>query len=50
MRDQLALAGVSISDDDLMILVLNGLPFDYDMIRTVLVARETPISLKDFRT
>ncbi|KAH0974702.1 hypothetical protein GBA52_016601 [Prunus armeniaca] len=48
--DQLALAGVSISDDDLMILVLNGLPSDYDMIRIVLVARETPISLKDFRT
>ncbi|CAL2270719.1 unnamed protein product [Prunus armeniaca] len=48
VRDQLALAGVSISDDDLMISVLNGLPFDYDMIRTVLVAHATPISLKDF--
>ncbi|CAL2272217.1 unnamed protein product [Prunus armeniaca] len=46
--DQLSIAGVSVSDDDLMITALNGFPAEYDMIKTVLVARDTSISLKDF--
>lgn len=49
IRDQLASAGVTISDDDFMITVLNGLPSEYDMIKTVLIARDSLISLKDFR-
>ncbi|CAL9025631.1 unnamed protein product, partial [Prunus brigantina] len=50
VRDQLCIAGVSMSDDDLMIESLNGLPAEYDMIKTVLMARDTSISLKDFRS
>ncbi|CAL2255540.1 unnamed protein product [Prunus armeniaca] len=49
VRDQLVQAGVKVSDDDFMIATLNGLPQEYDMIKTVLIARDTPISLKDFR-
>ncbi|VVA40508.1 PREDICTED: hybrid signal transduction histidine kinase D isoform [Prunus dulcis] len=48
IRDQLASAGVPISDDDFMITILNGLPLEYDMIKTVLIARDSLISLKDF--
>ncbi|BBG95177.1 hypothetical protein Prudu_003650 [Prunus dulcis] len=47
--DKLSSAGVPISDDDFMITVLNGLPSEYDMIKTVLIARDSVISLKDFR-
>ncbi|CAL9025198.1 unnamed protein product [Prunus brigantina] len=49
VRDQLAVAGISVSDDDLMLAVLNGLPSEYDMIKTVLLARDTSLSFKDFR-
>ncbi|XP_016650428.1 PREDICTED: uncharacterized protein LOC107881340 [Prunus mume] len=49
IRDHLAIAGVSVSDDDMMIAALNGLPSEFDMIRTVLVARDTSLSFKDFR-
>ncbi|KAI5349251.1 hypothetical protein L3X38_002138 [Prunus dulcis] len=48
IRDQLASAGVPISDDDFMITILNGLPLEYDMIKTVLIARDSLITLKDF--
>ncbi|CAL8090150.1 unnamed protein product [Prunus armeniaca] len=36
-------------NDDFIIAALNGLPQEYDMIKTVLIARDTPISFKDFR-
>ncbi|KAM1541869.1 hypothetical protein ACFX15_011235 [Malus domestica] len=49
IRDQLISAGERVSDNDLVIAVLTGLPQEFDMIRTVILARETPISLKDFR-
>ncbi|CAL9007549.1 unnamed protein product, partial [Prunus brigantina] len=49
IRDQLHSAGVKISDDDFVIAALNGLPQEYDIIKTVLIARDTSISLKDFR-
>ncbi|CAL9003688.1 unnamed protein product [Prunus brigantina] len=49
IRDHLAIAGVLVSDDDMMIAALNGLPSEYDMIWTVLVARDTSLSFKDFR-
>lgn len=45
VRDQLCIAGVSMSDDDLMIAALNGPPAEYDMIKTVLMACDTSISL-----
>ncbi|CAL8996515.1 unnamed protein product, partial [Prunus brigantina] len=49
VRDQLQATGVKLSDDDFIIAALNGLPQEYDMIKTVLIARDTPISFKDFR-
>ncbi|BBH07344.1 hypothetical protein Prudu_019255 [Prunus dulcis] len=49
IRDQLAAAGFKLSDDDIIIAALNGLPQEFDMIKTVLIARETPIALKEFR-
>ncbi|KAL6269518.1 hypothetical protein ACE6H2_026429 [Prunus campanulata] len=49
IRDQLHSAGVKISDDDFVIAALNGLPPEYDIIKTVLIARDTSLSLKDFR-
>ncbi|KAI5345185.1 hypothetical protein L3X38_013062 [Prunus dulcis] len=45
LRDQLNAAGIKISDDDFIINALNGLPPEYDIIKTVLIARDTPLSL-----
>lgn len=41
--------GENISENDLIVLALAGLPLKYNMICTVIVARETPITLKEFR-
>ncbi|KAI5332328.1 hypothetical protein L3X38_022457 [Prunus dulcis] len=49
IRDQLRAAVVLISDDDFVIAALNGLPPEYAIIKTVLIARDSPITLKDFR-
>lgn len=49
LRDQLSAAGIKLSDDDVIIAALNGLPPEFDIIKTILVARDTPVSLKDFR-
>ncbi|CAL2231318.1 unnamed protein product [Prunus armeniaca] len=46
IRDQLAYAAIKISDNDFMISALNGLPYEYDMIKTILIARDSSI---DFR-
>ncbi|XP_048436388.1 uncharacterized protein LOC125475543 [Pyrus x bretschneideri] len=48
IRDQLVSAGEKVSDNDLIIAALTGLPQEFDMIRTVILARETSISVKDF--
>lgn len=39
IHDQLHATRVKIYDDDFTIAALNGLPSEYDMIRTVLIAR-----------
>ncbi|CAL9002983.1 unnamed protein product, partial [Prunus brigantina] len=49
IRDQLRAADVRISDDDFVIAALNGLPPEYAIIKTILIARDSPITLKDFR-
>ncbi|CAL2245419.1 unnamed protein product [Prunus armeniaca] len=49
IHDQLHSAGVKISDDDFVIAALNGLPQEHDIIKTVLIARDTSLSLRDFR-
>lgn len=47
--DQLKSLGVRIPDED-VVVGLNGLPAEFDMIRTVIKARETPILLTEFRS
>ncbi|BFG38711.1 hypothetical protein CerSpe_249850 [Prunus speciosa] len=49
IRDQLNAVGIKVSDDDFVIVALNGLPTEYDIIKTVLIARDSLITLKDFR-
>ncbi|KAM2987967.1 hypothetical protein FF2_008064 [Malus domestica] len=49
LKDQLQVAGEKVTDNDLIIAALTGLPSDYDMIRTVILARDSPITLKEFR-
>ena len=49
IKDKLLVAGEKISDNDIVIAALTGLPTEFDMIRTVILARETPITLKEFR-
>lgn len=48
IRDQLIASGEAISDNDLIIAALAGLPREYAIIRTIILARETSISLKEF--
>ncbi|KAB2605268.1 hypothetical protein D8674_004985 [Pyrus ussuriensis x Pyrus communis] len=49
IKDQLQAAGEKVSDNDLIIAALTGLPSDYDMIRTVILAQDSTITLKEFR-
>lgn len=49
IREQLVSAGKKITDNDYIIVVLTGLPAEFEMIKTVILARETSISMKDFR-
>ena len=49
IKDQLQAVGEKVFDNDLIIAALTGLPSDYDMIRTVIFARESHITLKEFR-
>ncbi|KAM2409721.1 hypothetical protein ACFX1X_028592 [Malus domestica] len=49
IRDQLTIAGEFISDNDVIIAGLAGLLKEYATIRTVILARESSISVKEFR-
>ncbi|KAM1241102.1 hypothetical protein ACFX2J_046339 [Malus domestica] len=49
IRDQLVAAGEKVTENDLVIAALSGLPSEFETIRTVILARDTPISLTDFR-
>lgn len=40
-HDQLIFVGVNIPDEDIIIVVLNGLPEEYSIVRTVIEGRET---------
>ncbi|KAI5314343.1 hypothetical protein L3X38_043519 [Prunus dulcis] len=48
IRDQLRAADVLISNDDFVIAELNGLPPEYAIIKTVLITRDSLITLKYF--
>lgn len=50
VRDQLSIAGVHSPDDDIVTLILNGLPVDYATIKIVIRARKTPTSPSELRT
>nr|XP_028960035.1 uncharacterized protein LOC114825471 [Malus domestica] len=45
--DYLGVVGVCFEDDDIMILTLNGMSFEYNTIRSMIRGRESVISLKD---
>nr|XP_028949246.1 uncharacterized protein LOC114821346 [Malus domestica] len=49
-RDLLSAVGVFFDDDDIVILTLNGLPAEFNTIRSMIKGRETVISLKDLRS
>lgn len=49
IKDQVLAAGEIVSNNDLIVAALAGLLAEFNMIRTLIVARETPISLKEFR-
>lgn len=42
--------GVVIPDEDVIIVILNGLPEEYSTVRTVVEGRENPITLRDLRS
>ncbi|CAN6715701.1 unnamed protein product [Malus baccata var. baccata] len=48
ISDQLLVAGEHISENDFIIVALVGLPKEYAIIQTVILAREITISLKEF--
>ncbi|KAB2632602.1 hypothetical protein D8674_028849 [Pyrus ussuriensis x Pyrus communis] len=47
IKDQLQAAGEKMTDNDLIIATLTRLPSNYDMIRTNILSRDLPITLKD---
>ncbi|KAB2626772.1 hypothetical protein D8674_020390 [Pyrus ussuriensis x Pyrus communis] len=49
IRDQLMAAGEYVSDNDVMIVALAGLPKEYAIIRTVILARDSNVTMKEFR-
>lgn len=49
LKDQLLAVRENVSDSDPIVAALAGLPVEYSIIKTVIVARESPITLKEFR-
>lgn len=47
--DQLLSVRVVIPEEDIIIVILNGLPDEYSTVMTVVEGRETPITLRDLR-
>lgn len=49
-RDQLVVVRVFVSDKDIVIVALRGLPSNYNTIKTMIQGRETLVSLKGLRS
>ncbi|KAM2069153.1 hypothetical protein FF1_000705 [Malus domestica] len=49
IQDQLIAVGERVTDNDLVIAALSGLPSEFDVVKTVILAKETSIPLKDFK-
>ncbi|XP_070676292.1 uncharacterized protein [Malus domestica] len=49
-RDYLSASSVCFKYDDIAILTLNGLPFEFNTIRSVIRGHDTVIPLKDLRS
>lgn len=47
LADQLTLASSPIDEGDLVLLTLNGLPYEFDALKTTVRARVEPISLAE---
>lgn len=48
-RDGLSVLGVTLTDEDFVLIVLNGLPATYNTFKCVIRRRESVISLENFR-
>lgn len=48
IKDELVSTWEKITENGFMIDVLSGLPPEFEVIKTIILARETSISLKDF--
>ncbi|XP_021815955.1 uncharacterized protein LOC110758400 [Prunus avium] len=49
-KDQLSTVGVDISDEDIVILALKGLPSEYNTVKAVIRSKKKVVSLKDCRS
>ncbi|KAM5588569.1 hypothetical protein ABKV19_006834 [Rosa sericea] len=49
-RDQLSAIGVKIADEDIMILILKGLPYEFSTVRMMIKAKHAPISMSELRS
>ncbi|KAB2605438.1 hypothetical protein D8674_005155 [Pyrus ussuriensis x Pyrus communis] len=49
IRDQLMVAGEYVSDNDVMIAALAGLPREFATIRSIILARDSNVTMKEFR-
>ncbi|CAB4261550.1 unnamed protein product [Prunus armeniaca] len=49
-NDQLSAVGVDISDEDITILTLKGLPAEYNTIKAIIHGRESVLSMKELRS
>ncbi|KAB2606067.1 hypothetical protein D8674_005784 [Pyrus ussuriensis x Pyrus communis] len=49
IRDQLMAAGEYVSDNDVMIAALAGLPREFATIRSIILARDSNVTMKEFR-
>lgn len=49
-RDHLAAVGVVMSDEEIAIVALRGLPPEYNTIKSIIHGRETLVSLKELRS
>lgn len=48
IKDELVSTWEKITENDLIIVVLSRLPPEFEVIKTIILARKTSISLKDF--
>ncbi|PRQ39222.1 putative transcription factor interactor and regulator CCHC(Zn) family [Rosa chinensis] len=48
-RNQLDALGVRMEDQDIVVVLLNGLPAEFNLIKAIIRARKTPITMQELR-